>query len=477
MPLSRTPNSFALVAFAALVVILAFGIALRYQAFARSVVPDYPHGDAAKYFLYGYNLTNFGVYGYGTMTLLPAGTDKEVAREQIKPDALITPGYPLYLSLFLGGEYSKIQSDRARLGQVLLSSLTILLAYASFSPFGRLYGLGVATLTALSPHLVNMNLFLLTETLFCFLLMAFVWIISRVDRNSRLPLFLLMGLLLAMATLTRPWIQGYLFVILAYLFFSKLRFSVRQTIFVFIGAAIVTSPWLVRNSMVSGNAADPSQLITSIHHGMYPNMMYEDQNESLGYAYRADPMSPELGKSLGTILAEIGRRAKAEPYEYANWYLIGKIRSVLSWKIIAGADAIFVYHVEGSPYFELPRFYLSAYYMEKIHGILMVLALIGVLIVWLPRRLQRQSADRIFFLRAISLLVVYFLLMHMVVAPYPRYSIPMRPVLYAMALYPIFLIVRISGIREKIENMGRIVLSRTRTFSASADLREADAVS
>lgn len=454
MPSSRTSNSLALAAVGALFVVLVFGLTLRYQAFARSVVPLYPHGDAAKYFLYAYNLNNFGVYGYGKMTLLPADTDREVARQQIEPDALITPGYPLYLALFLGGDYSKEQGDRALLGQVILSSLTILLAYAAFSPFGRLYGLGVAGLTALSPHLVNMNLFLLTETLFCFLLMAFVWMLSRVNAKSRLPLFLLMGLLLAMATMTRPWIQGYLFVILGYLFFSKLRFTVRQTIFVVVGAAIVTTPWLARNTLISGSAADPSQLVKSIHHGMYPNMMYDEQEESLGYAYSADPMAAELGESLGITLAEIGRRAKAEPRKYASWYFIGKLQTVLSWKIIAGADAIFVYHVEGSPYFEIPRFYLSAYYMEKIHGILMVLALIGALVVWLPRKLQRRSADSIFFLRAISLLIAYFLLMHMVVAPYPRYSIPMRPILYAMALYPILFVLRIIRIPGEADSIG-----------------------
>ena len=465
MPFGQNSNSLALVASGALIIILAFGSTLRYQAFAHSVLPHYSHGDAAKYFLYAYNLTNFGIYSHTGMALLPADTDKAAAREILKPDAIITPGYPLYLSLFLGGEYEKSQSDAARIGQVLLSSLTILLAYAAFSPIGRLYGLGVAALTALSPHLVNMNLFLLTETLFCFLLMAFAWTMSRVNMNSRLLLFVLMGLLLAMATMTRPWIQAYLFVFTGYLFLSKLRFSVGQMILVFVGAAIVTAPWLVRNTMVLGQAADSSQLVSSIHHGMYPNMMYEEQSESLGYAYKADPMGPKLGKSLDVTLAEIERRATAEPYKYAKWYLVGKIQSVLSWKIIAGADAIFVYHVEGSPYFDVPEFYLSAYFMEKTHGILMVLALLGTLIVWLPKKLQRQSADRIFFLRAISLLVLYFLGMHMVVAPYPRYSIPMRPILYALALYPIFLVVRISGIREKLNDIGGAVLARTRSFS------------
>jgi len=460
MTLGRTSNALALFAFGALLMVLVFGTTLRYQAFARSEVPLYPHGDAAKYFLYAYNLSNFSVYGYGELEVLPAHTDKAVAQERIKPDAINTPGYPLYLSLFLNGEYSEAQRDRALLGQVLLSSLTILLAYAAFSPFGRLYGISVATLTALSPHLINQNLFLLTESLFCFLLMTFVWVISRIHTKSRLPWFFLAGLLLMMATLTRPWIQAYLFVLLGYLFFSKLRFSPRQIVLVLIGAAITASPWLIRNSISLDIAADGSQLVRSIHHGMYPNMMYEEQSESLGYAYRSDPMSSELGESLGVTVGEIARRAKAEPFKYAKWYLVGKVQTVLSWNIIAGADAIFVYHVNGSPYFELPEFYLSAYYMEKSHPALMLLALVGTLIVWLPIRLQRQPTEQVFFLRAVSLLILYFLAMHMVVAPYPRYSIPMRPILYAMALYPISLVIRMSGIWDIVTRHGSAQMAK-----------------
>jgi hypothetical protein len=456
MPVGRTSNPLALLAFSALLVVLIFGSTLRYQAFAQSKVPLYPHGDAAKYFLYAYNLSNFGIYGYGELKVLPADTDKAIAQEVIKPDAINTPGYPLYLSLFLGGTYTEEQRDRALFGQVLLSSLTILLAYAAFSPIGRIYGIGVATLTALSPHLINQNLFLLTETLFCFLLMVFVWVISRMDAKSRLPWFFFAGLLLTMATMTRPWIQAYLFVYSGYLFLSKLRFSSRQIIFVLIGAAITASPWLIRNSLSLGIAADGGQLVRSIHHGMYPNMKYEEQNESLGYAYNFDPMSSELGESLGVTVGEIARRAKAEPFKYAQWYLAGKIQSVLSWKIIAGADAIFVYHVGDSPYFELPRFYLSAYYMEKSHPVLMFLALIGTLIVWLPMRPQRQLAEQVFFLRAVSLLVLYFLALHMIVAPYPRYSIPMRPILYAMALYPIYLMIQVSGLWDFLTRRGSV---------------------
>lgn len=439
MTSSRTPDASKLLSLAALMFVFGFGVMLRFQAFTDSEVPTYPHGDAARYFLYAYNLKNFGVFGNTNMTLLPADTDLETARSTIKPDALVTPGYPAFLSLFLGGEYAKKQTDSARFVQVLLSALTILLAYAAFAPIRPIYGLGVAALTALSPHLVNMNLFLLSEPLFCFLLTAFVLTLSYVQAKSSSFLYLVIGLVFALAVLTRPWLQGYLFILIAYLTLSRLRIHFTKALLILLGAAIVTAPWMLRNTLTLGAAADTTLTVKSIHHGMYPNMMYEGQSDTLGYAYRADPKAPDLEKSLDYTLSVLTDRAKEKPVEYLKWYLVGKTRMVLSWDIIAGAEATFVYHVENSPYFRLPRFYLSRYYMEKIHGALMLLALVSVAIVWLPRRMQRIADKNIVFLRALSLLVLYFLLMHIIGAPYPRYSIPMRPVLYGMALYPVFL--------------------------------------
>jgi hypothetical protein len=53
-----------------------------------------------------------------------------------------------------------------------------------------------------------------------------------------------------------------------------------------------------------------------------------------------------------------------------------------------------------------------------------------------------------------SLLVLYFLLVHSVLAPYPRYSIPLRPVLYGMSLFTVLFIVqfarhRLAGARPE----------------------------
>ena len=167
-----------------LVLILAFGLMLRVLAFAQSDIPQYPHGVAAKHFTYAYNLKNFGVYGMGSLKVFPATTDPEAVRSVVPPDAIVTPGLPVFLSLFLGGEYTAGQRNAILLTQVLLSVVTILLAFLAFLPVGKTLALGVALLTACTPHLVTMNLHFLTEPLFAFLLLLFVFALSRARPDS-----------------------------------------------------------------------------------------------------------------------------------------------------------------------------------------------------------------------------------------------------------------------------------------------------
>jgi hypothetical protein len=420
-----------------LVLILAFGLMLRVVAFAQSEVPQYPHGDAAKYFTYAYNLKNFGVYGMGSLRVFPATTDPEAVRSVVPPDAIVTPGLPVFLSLFLGGEHTTGQRDAILLTQVLLSGVTILLAFFAFLPVGKTLALGVALLTAFTPHLVTMNLHFLTEPLFTFLMLLFVFTLSRARTGSRAVYFLALGAILGLATLTRPWIQGYLFVLVAWFALSSWQRDWKKLSLVIVGAALLLSPWLIRNEVTLGYPADPSLSGKSILHGMYPNMMFEGKDETRGYAYKYDPMAPQLEKSTAETISELRRRAAADPATYLRWYLGGKTRTVLTWGFMAGADAIFVYPVGNSPYFRLPSFYLSSYYLEQVHGALMALALLGTLAVWLPRRFHAIDGSPLLFLRAVSLLVLYFLVMHSIGAPYPRYSVPMRPILYGLALYPL----------------------------------------
>jgi ABC-type Mn2+/Zn2+ transport system permease subunit len=59
-----------------------------------------------------------------------------------------------------------------------------------------------------------MNVYLLTETLFCFLLILFLMLCSRLKNETNIWVFFVTGLALGLATLTRPWTQGFIFLLL-----------------------------------------------------------------------------------------------------------------------------------------------------------------------------------------------------------------------------------------------------------------------
>jgi hypothetical protein len=230
-----TSSQQSLLTLGALAIILVFGCLLRFQALAYTEQDYIPHGDAARYLLYAYNIRNFGLYSQSDFQLHPPDKDAGFIGENIKPDALVAPAYPLFLRLLLGGEYTRHQFDTVRLIQVILSSITILLAFFVFAAFGRIYGLVAAVLTAASPHLINMNLFLLTETLFCFFLLGLLFLLSRMRSDSGIPLLLATGLFLGFATLTRPWILGFLLILLLYIYFTLLRTRTGKTLFLALG--------------------------------------------------------------------------------------------------------------------------------------------------------------------------------------------------------------------------------------------------
>src|ERR1700743_1116824 len=74
--------------------ILLLGAYLRFAAVAGTVV-DHPfRSDAATYYKTAYNLNVYGVYSHN---INESGGRKSAPQ----PDAFVTPGYPLFLSLFI----------------------------------------------------------------------------------------------------------------------------------------------------------------------------------------------------------------------------------------------------------------------------------------------------------------------------------------------------------------------------------------
>jgi hypothetical protein len=174
-------------------------------------------------------------------------------------------------------------------------------------------------------------------------------------------------------------------------------------------------------------------MVGTLHHGLYPDFMFDGIPESLGYPYRFDPRSGEIGSSLSSVLAEIQRRFAAEPWRHLQWYLVGKPLSLLSWTLVEGVGQIFVYPVQSSPYLDNAVFRWTGQLMFLLHWPLTVLGAAVALAAWLRPRMLALSARGLLVVRLFSAVLLYFILIHIAAAPFARYGIPLRPVVYGLA--------------------------------------------
>ncbi|HRF44093.1 MAG TPA: glycosyltransferase family 39 protein [Candidatus Competibacteraceae bacterium] len=421
---------------ASLLIIALIGADLRLQSvFQTEMEGPAIRADARDYVLYAYNLKNSGIYSRSDAALSIHKPDTSPALPT--PDALRTPGYPLFLSLFIGSGLTGQTIQNILLAQVILGIFTILLTYDLGQRFlSTPLALLAALLTALSPHLATATIYVLTETLFCFLITLCFWQLARLIKKPAFTGFFIAGALLGAAALTRPAVQ-YFIVPLALLllaFWKPARF--RLTGALVLGFALIFLPWTARNLHTLGKASDESLMIGTLHHGMYPDFLYNDDPKTFAYPYRYDPESARIAQSIHSVVSEIGHRLQAEPARYLKWFLIGKPLMLWSWNLTESIGGPFVYPVRSTPYASLPYFRWSYQLMEGLHWLLVALAALGSVLVWLPRRWLGLADPALLTARTIALLLLFYVALHMVGAPFPRYSVPMRPFLYVMALLP-----------------------------------------
>ena len=413
-----------------LTLVTLLGLQLRLQAVRYTEVDTPVRADARGYLLYAINLKQFHTYSRS-----PDALEGKVATPA--PDALRAPGYPLFMRLFVGDSVSDKMLLNIELAQALLSTLTILLAYVAFAALLKpSLALLVALFTAISPHLITANVYLLSESLFCFLLLSFLWLLSRWRLHPHCLLLLSTGLILGLATLTRPWTQYFiLFLVPLIAMAAPLQRPNRAALIIFVGFIVPVGFWMMRNLSTLGVVGDDTLTINTLHHGLYPGMMYENKPETLGYPYRFDPHATEIGASMSSVLSEIVRRFREYPLEYLQWHLFGKPVMLFSWNIFEGMGDVFTYPVLRTPYAEFQLFKATHWIMQTLHYWLVGLAGIGCLAAWLPGTDKGLGVEQRFFALCVSILFIYFVLIHCIGAPFARYSIPMQPVVYGMAMF------------------------------------------
>lgn len=407
-------------------ILLVLALGLRLYAINETIVHVPLRADAGEYYSYALNLTKYGVY-----------SRSRNANSAPQPDAYRSPAYPLSIVPFVSDPPTLNSVWNITLLQAILDAFSVLLAYAIFRNFiSEKLSFAAAILVAISPHLISATTYVLSETLFTFLLLAAIYLIIKSRSSEYKSIIVIAGIFVALAALTRPTLQFFLIPTIGLVMFQYgWRSSMKYSALLFAGFLVIYSPWTIRNIVSVGSSSDSGLAAATLYHGIYPNLSYKDQKESMGFPYRFDPNAEEIAKSTSSILSEIARRFKEEPMRHLTWYLFGKTKLLFSWNIIAGQGDVFIYPTPKSPFYTNYIYIATHFFMRMTHWLFVLLALLASISVWIPLFSKGIPANSLFATRLLSLLMLYYIAIHTVGAPFPRYSIPLRPFIYGLAIF------------------------------------------
>jgi hypothetical protein len=434
-----------LVIYTLLSLILLLGLHLRLEVVRHTNLENPIMQDSADYTAYAYNLRLHGTYSRDPRTIT-----NPIAEPA--PDALRAPGYPVFISWLTSPDSKEIFLTRVRYVQVALSMLTLLLIYMLASLVLKpAIALVVVLLSAASPHMINMNVYILTETLFTFLLIATALSLIKAKNNEAISIILFSAGMLGIATLVRPTMQYY-FLFEIVLLWKYLESPTRMAnISIFMAAFLgILSVWWIRNLISIGTINDPALVINALHHGMYPNFMLDNRPETFGYPYRYDPDTKNISGSVTSAVSAIWSKLQDNAYAMFTWYL-SKPLYFFQWDIIQGNDAIFIYRAWSSPYFQDSGIHpFTNELSRQLHPMIIGASFLGMLLAYIPVTKNYFSRQQMICIQTCSLIYLYFILLHIAAAPFPRYSIPVRPFSYLLAIFAVVFTVK--GLLHRVQS-------------------------
>lgn len=418
---------------------LALGIRLFYQK--ESVVNHPIRADARSYFFSALNLCRFGVYS------------AEQPRSDGTPPASrtdLSPGYPIFLTFFMRPNDTIPQFlNRVLKTQAIMGALTVVLTFliARLS-LSLLWAILAGVLTALSPHLIAMDGYLLTESLFTFVTVLGILMLILSWRNNQGLFTIMAGILLALSAHVRA-INVIILLFLAPIYFLHARerslssksILIKQLLFLLMGYAIITGAHLLfQNQMVvCGNVKQaPKNYVSSeatwgnVVRGSYPGFFDKGVRDFGKSAWRSDPKLNRMLKDKTYAFTVLKNRFLKQPLSYIKWYLGGKIFFMWHWDNVYNGD-VYIYPMHRKGFHVNPLLRSIHISMHLLHWPLFLLTLAAPMILfvlWRRGTLVRESM----MLLVPVLVFVYFAGILTILQPLPRYGIPVRPFAYIMSM-------------------------------------------
>lgn len=408
-----------------LILLLALAFFLRWQYVLNTKVIDPFRADAHDYVTIAKNLATSHVF---SMTANPADSG-----EPVRP-----PGYPMFLALIMVLTSSFLSFYwTTLLLQCLLGAATVVITYSLASyALPRPWAIITALLATFSPHLMVLSAFFLTECLYTFLLVAGIALLVKACRDDILWVFGFAGFTLGLAIFVRQPLAIFPLLCTPIIYFcrrpggTKRKTTYAIALFLFASFFVQASWSLWRSLPQNARPSGHSLLKVALISGTYPNITYRD---TPGYPYREDPNFQKLmDSSYLAIISQIGSDISREPLRYLGWWLFGKPAMFWSGHEIFN-DGINIFPVEYS-WFDTNGFMGGVrWLMLKLQPLLVILAALTIPLFIKGHYGQLPEPSAITTLLCLVLLG-YFTLMFMILAPFARYAMPLVPELFLLSV-------------------------------------------
>ena len=421
----RSRRAFGLVA------LWALSLGLRVLFFSGLDVQETLRADAYHYGTLAWNLVNRSTYEDNTDPAFQA-------------DMRWPPGYPALIAPFFDGRDLRAGTEAALRAQVLIGSVLPLLVVVLGQRFLAAPAAGFAgLLSACCPVLVTMPSFLTTESHFTVVLFLTLLVVARLLDHPTPAGGIRAGLLCGLLALIRSDAIGFPAVIAAYLARRGPPAGRRRVALLLLAtAALPALAWEIRNRVeIAHGASSASYFARPLAEGIYPDLRYGNANR--GYAFVADPEFPEFSQSISKTLAKLWERTKADPWPNLRWNLVGRWLTLWEFHMIQDPP-IHIYPVRRGLFRpaainpdgrDEP---LRAVYwvFRALYYLVVPAVLIGAVVALRRRRASTTPARRL--IELLYLVLAYHVALHSVVIPEPRFMVPMRPLLYLLALATVF---------------------------------------
>ena len=414
---------------AGLVGLFLFSLALR-VAFLRGIDPrETLRADGWHYAMLAWSLANRGAY---SDTMAPP----------LVPQMRWPPGYPMLLAPFYRGR-DLLTGTAALLpvqvvGGAAIPALTVLLGAGLVpGPLAWLAGL----LAAACPILVTTPSFAVTETAFTLLLLMLLLALRRLVEHPGTGAAVATGVIGGALLMVRSSGLGLVVLAAAWLAARNPAPGARRAALVLLLLALAPAiAWEARFQVEAARGTPaPSYLARPLAEGIYPDLIYADS--ARGYAMDADPEFPDFSVSIGRTLRTAWTRARADPWPSLRWNLVA--RWLVLWEFgMIQSPPIHVYPVArglfrpaainpgaigDEPLAALYWIFRALWYWCVIPAVAL-----GALLLARRRVGTPTDAGRLHELA--YMLVAGHVLLHGLLIPEPRFLLPMRPLLFVLAL-------------------------------------------